>query len=132
MKKAEEKILLYHFTDEDKLQKIKQTLDGLKISSRSLSDDMYRQKVGYLVGMTGFNEVKPEDKDDFVFPHEVMVLHNVRRQRLDTILKAFREADINPIKFKAMVTPFNRFWTLRRLCETMQKEHAAMLGKDEK
>jgi len=82
--------------------------------------------------MTGFNEVKPEDEDDFVFPHEVMVLHNVRRQRLDTILKAFREADINHIKFKAMVTPFNRFWTLRRLCETMQKEHAAMLGKDEK
>ncbi|MFA6849365.1 MAG: DUF3783 domain-containing protein [Selenomonadaceae bacterium] len=132
MKKAEEKVLLYHFIDEDKLQKIKQTLGGLKIPNRDLSDNMYKQKVGYLVGMAGFNEIKNEDEDDFVFPHEVMIFYNVKRKRLDTILKAFKEDEISPIKFKAMVTPFNRFWTLRRLCETMQKEHAAMLDKDEK
>ena len=36
------------------------------------------------------------------------------------------------VKFKSVVTPFNTLCTLRRLCETMQKEHAAMLEQEER
>ena len=35
-----------------------------------------------------------------------------------------------PIRYKTVVTPFNTFWTLRRLCETMQKEHAYLAERD--
>ena len=34
------------------------------------------------------------------------------------------------IRFKAVVTPFNTLWTLRRLCETMQREHGAMIEQE--
>ena len=45
---------------------------------------------------------------------------------------ALKEGGVPHIKFKSVVTPFNTLWTLRRLCETMQKEHAAMLEQEEK
>lgn len=64
------------------------------------------------------------------FPHEVIVFSNSDRKRLDQVLTAFKEAKIETIKFKAIMTPFNMFWSLQRLCETMQKEHGAMMKKD--
>ena len=38
---------------------------------------------------------------------------------------------VPPVHYKSVVTPFNTLWTLRRLCETMQKEHAAMIEMEE-
>ena len=71
-----------------------------------------------------------KEEDDFVFPHEVMVLQNIRNKRLDEVLLALKEAGVPHIRFKAVVTPFNTLWTLRRLCETMQREHGAMIEQE--
>ena len=75
----------------------------------------------------------PEDYEDdpFVFPHEVMVLQHIRNKRLDAVLKALKDAGVPQVHYKSVVTPFNTLWTLRRLCETMQKEHAAMIEMEE-
>ena len=131
MKKAEEKVLLYHFQDEEKLSSIQTLLKKMKIAFEVLPEDAYIQKVGYLLGSKGFNETQAVEEDDFVFPFEVMILFNIKNKRLSQVLNEFRQAEIPPIRFKAIVTPFNMFWSLRRLCETMQKEHAAMINKDE-
>ena len=130
MKKTEEMVLLYQFVDEKKLQALEAVLRRLQIKCRLLPENAYQQKVGYLFGMRGFRESKDQEDDDFVFPHEVMVMQNIKNKPLDELLIAMRDAQIEPIRFKAVVTPFNMFWTLRRLCETMQKEHAMMLQKD--
>lgn len=130
MKKTEEMVLLYQFVDEKKLQALEAVLRRLQIKCRLLPENAYQQKVGYLFGMRGFRESKDQEDDDFVFPHEVMVMQNIKNKRLDELLIAMRDAQIEPIRFKAVVTPFNMFWTLRRLCETMQKEHAMTLQKD--
>jgi len=129
MKKQEEVILLYHFLDQTKLQQIQDICKQLKIQTKDIGDEMLGQKVGYLVGRKGFAAIKT-DLEEFVFPHEVIVFSNSDRKRLDQVLTAFKEANIDAIKFKAIVTPFNMFWSLKRLCETMQKEHGAMLKKD--
>ena len=131
--KKDEQVLFYQFSDMDKLTAIREVLDKLHIRSQLVPEAGYRQKVGYLLGLKGFSAVQPQDDDDFVFPHEVMILHNIKNKRLDMVLTAMGEAKIPPVRFKAVVTPFNTLWTLRRLCETMQKEHAAMVtGKDDK
>ena len=128
--KKEERVLFYLFSDSSKLAAIREVLDRLQIRSQVLPEAAYQQKVGYLLGMKGFALVKGRE-DDFSFPHEVMIFHNIKNRRLDAVLAAFRAAGIAPVRFKAVVTPFNMLWTLRRLCETMQKEHAAMVtGKD--
>ena len=123
--------MLYHFQDEEKLNSIQTLLTKMNIAFEVLPDDAYVQKVGYLLGSRGFNQTKAIEEDDFIFPFEVMILFNIKNKRLSQVLNEFRQAGIPSIRFKAIVTPFNMFWSLRRLCETMQKEHAAMINKDE-
>ena len=60
-----------------------------------------------------------------------MVLQHIRNKRLDAVLKALKDAGVPQVHYKSVVTPFNTLWTLRRLCETMQKEHAAMIEMEE-
>ena len=127
----QEQVLLYGFLDMEKLEKIQKILHRLNIRTRVLPEEAWCQKVGYLLGMKGFKEAVFED-DGFVFPHEVMVMQNIRHKRLDQVLAALKDGGVPPVKFKSVVTPFNTLWTLRRLCETMQKEHSAMIEQEEK
>lgn len=126
-----EKVLLYHFQDAEQTEQIRQTLHSLQIPVQVLPEEAWAQKIGYLLGLRGF-QPQAAASDGFSFPHEVMLLHNIKNKRLDQVLQAFHEAHIAPIRYKAVVTPFNTLWTLRRLCETMQKEHAALAMREEK
>ena len=127
--KKEEQILLYQFHDEDVLGQIKEVLKKLRIRVIVLKDGDYAQKIGFLLGMKGFPAAKEQD-ETFCFPEQVMLFHNIQGKRLDEVLQAIAEAGLPKIRYKAVVTPFNILWTLQRLCETMQREHAAMLRPD--
>ncbi|SHK93697.1 protein of unknown function [Selenomonas ruminantium] len=128
--KRQEQVLFYRFQDEDKLAVACKTLHKLGIITKVLPADAWREKVGYLLGAKGFQPAKSKGEDDFVFPHEVMVLQNIRNKRLDEVLMALKDAGVPHIRFKAVVTPFNTLWTLRRLCETMQREHGALTERE--
>ena len=129
MKKAAEKVLCYRFGDEEKLEKVRGVMKKLGVECRVLPDDSWREKVGFLLGMGGYQSASKEDgtaPTGFDFPDEVMILHHIKGKRLDQVLAAMKTAGVPPIRYKAVVTPFNTLWTLRRLCETMKKEHAYM------
>ena len=128
--KRQEQGLFYQFRDEEKLALACKTLHKMGIATKILQPENWREKVGYLLGAKGFRPAKAKEDDDFVFPHEVMVLQNIRNKRLDEVLLALKEAGVPHIRFKAVVTPFNTLWTLRRLCETMQREHGAMIEQE--
>lgn len=131
--KRKEQVLFYRFEDEDKLALARKTLNKLGISSQVLPEEAWREKVGYLLGEKGFKSVAaPAAEDTFVFPHEVMILQNIRNKRLDEVLMALKEAGVPHIRYKSVVTPFNMLWTLQRLCMTIQKEHAFMLQQEAK
>lgn len=125
MIKKEEVILLYNFKDKTELEKLKALLEKLKIKFIVADEKAYQQKVGYLFGLKGFNE-NEDDGSIFDFKYELMMFHNFSRARLDTVLKKMREEEIKVPICKAIVTSFNRFWKLRRVCETMEKEHLSM------
>lgn len=128
--KRQEQVLFYQFRDEEKLALACKTLHKMGIVTKILQPENWREKVGYLLGAKGFQPAKVKEEDDFVFPHEVMVLQNIRNKRLDEVLLALKNAGVPHIRFKAVVTPFNTLWTLRRLCETMQKEHGAIIEQE--
>ena len=136
MKKATGKALLYRFENEGKLEAVKSVMHGLNIATEVLPNDAWRQKIGYLLHIKGFQPVQVKEVDEvFFFPEEVMLLYQVKGKRLDQVLQALHDANIPQIRYKAVITPFNTLWTLRRLCETMQKEHgtvAASLPVDKK
>ena len=124
--KREEQILLYQFRDAEKQKAMQQVFGKLHIKSRVLPEDSYGQKVGFLLGLKGFKETSERD-GNFSFPHEVLIFHHIRGKRLDEVMESMKKAGIPHVKFKAVVTPFNTLWTLQRLCETMQREHAAVM-----
>lgn len=129
--KRKEQALLYGFNDEARIHLVRKALDRLSIGARVLPPEAHHQKVGYLIGMKGFR-VTPEDKDeeDFVFPHEVLLLDKIKGKRLDEVLAALAATVQPPVQYKTVVTPFNTLWTLRRLCETMQREHGALAERE--
>ena len=131
MKKIEQ-ALLYGFNDMARLERTRKVLNKLGIAVKVLEESAWREKIGYLLGMNGFKGTKTVEDDNFVFPHEVMVLQNIRNKRLDEVLASLQQNDLGDIKFKSVVTPFNTLWTLRRLCETMQREHSTLLSADRK
>ena len=130
MGKPVEQALFYQFDDPEELRAIRQVMRSLQIACRVLPEDAWAQTIGCLLGMKGFARALPSPEEPFDFPHEVMLLHRIKGKRLDAVLKALADAGIRPIRYKAVVTPHNTLWTLRRLCETMQKEHAYLM-KDE-
>lgn len=122
MKKVEEIILLYHFTDEEKENKIKAVLKRMQIKTKDISEEMMSQKVGYLVGMPSFKETIGGEAAE-PFDQEVMVMQGINNKRMNEILLNFKAEQIEKIALKAIVTPYNMFWTFSRLCKTIQKDH---------
>ena len=122
MKKIEELILLYGFTDEEKENKIKTVLKRMKIKTKSISEEMMSQKVGYLVEMPSFKETVSKEPVE-AFDQEVMVMQGIQNKRMNEILSNFKAENIEKIALKAIVTPYNMFWTFSRLCKTIQKDH---------
>ena len=59
----------------------------------------------------------------FSFPHRVMLLDAVKGKRLTQVLRAVEDAGVPHITYKSSITPYNTLWTLRYLCEHMEKEH---------
>lgn len=122
MKKVEEIVLLYHFTDEEKENKIKTVLKRMKIKTKNISEEMLSQKVGYLVEMPSFKETISEESVE-PFDQEVMVMQGIQNKRMNEILSNFKAENIEKIALKAIVTPYNMFWSFSRLCKTIQKDH---------
>lgn len=130
--KQKQQVLFYGFQNVEKRERAEHALHSLGISTRALPEDAWHEKVGYLLGMKGFRTSKRDEEENFVFPHEVMILQNIRGKRLDEVLARLKACGVEHIPYKSVVTPFNTLWTLRRLCETMQKEHAYMAEQEEK
>jgi len=123
-----EQVLLYGFENNERTEKIKKIFNKLSIKYTFLKEDSIVEKIGYLLGNKGFAKTKSEG-EFFQFPHEVMLFSSIMGKRLDDVLLALKNEEIK-IPYKAVVTPFNKLWTLERLVKTMEKEHGAMIGKE--
>ncbi len=126
MKKQIEQVLFYQFQKGNNLDLAQKTLHRLGIKTKILHPDDWRQKIGFLLGAPGFKEAKDGCEDSFTFPHEVMIFQNIRNKRLEHVLQELKEAGVPSVQFKSVVTPFNILWTLKRLCQTMEKEHGVL------
>lgn len=122
--KKEERVLLYQFP-EDQLHTAKAVFRALGIRMQTLAANVWREKIGYLLGMKGYKPAQISQGDEtFDFPHRLLLLENIRGKRLTKVLMAMEEAGIPRVMYKSAITPYNTLWTLRYLCEHMAKEHA--------
>lgn len=127
-KNIQEMILLYNFTD-DRVSEIKDLLEKMNIQVKVLPKEEYYQKIGYIFELKGFTKAVATTDKNFSFGYELMMLHNFSKPRLDNVLKQMRVQNIEVPICKAMVTMFNRFWKVEKVCNALEKEHLAMKNK---
>lgn len=122
MANSKERVLLYQFPA-DQAALITGALRPMGVDVQILSPDVWREKIGYLLGRKGFLKHAAQEGGAFSFPHRVMLLDAVKGKRLTQVLRAVEDADVPHITYKSSITPYNTLWTLRYLCEHMAKEH---------
>ncbi len=119
MEKA--RILLFH-VEPDKTKQIETLCRKSGIQAIKIKLPSYRQKLGYLAGITGFNR-EPVTYTGPEFPGEMMVFSGMDSDRLDTFLAEYKKASIPPIGLKAILTPHNVQWSAEDLYKELFKEH---------
>lgn len=123
--KQAEKVLLYQFEGE-RLQRLLAVFGALGIAVRIVPKDCWRQKIGFLLHIKGFLPSLAAGAEPLSLPREVMLLHNIKGERLDEVLRAFRDKEIGGLRYKALVTPTNRQWSLGALGAEMAREYEMM------
>lgn len=121
-----EKVLLFHFEDEEVLARIQMALLINRIGARKIEKKDYSQSVGYLAGVAGMKET--DDIYDGPEFEESMMVMCMSSGRIDTLLAAFRKAGVPRIAYKAMLTQTNSTWTPVQLYGELASEHEAMHG----
>lgn len=130
--KIRETVLYYHPDSESAAKEIllmKSVLLRMGIRIRNVEKDEVLLKVGYLVGVSGFEETKETDwKAETlpVIPEQVMVLKGFTNKRLDELLMNFRKSRVPRIELKAILTEYNSDWSFYELYEELVKEREAV------
>lgn len=114
-------ILLFH-VEQGKAGRIESICRNLGVCISKIKPSSYSQKLGYLAGISGF------DRDNIVyagpdFPSEMMVFSGIDSDMLDRFLDEYKKASIAPIGLKAVLTPYNVFWSAEELYKELLKEH---------
>ena len=124
MAKTAERVLLLQ-CQEEQIHTAKNGVRELGILILTLSREAWREKVGWMLGLKGYKPAFPSPADEpFEFPHRLLLLEHIQGKRMTKVLMALEDAGIPRITYKSAITPYNTMWTLRYLCEHMEKEHA--------
>lgn len=128
-----ETVLLYNING-DKAKNIKKILLLLGIRGKSVTADMYTEKLGVLAGMLAKEEaqnvktdIEPEKVEvageNVRFTEEMLVMCGFSNERVDRFLMEMRKQKVQKIGLKAVLTPYNALWDSYELYRELMKEH---------
>lgn len=117
------KILIYNVT-QDKEKQLTAYCSSIKAGVRKIAPGLVGQKVGFLAGVAGMK------KTDLAYKgpspeKEVLIFVDFSDSDLDEFLQGYREAGIEPIALKAVLTQDNCQWTFIELYRELNQEHMA-------
>lgn len=130
-----EKLLLFHLSDTDS-KKIARIAAQLKFCFETVEASDYSQPLGVLAdsrrrtercaGAPRLSEHPPADVSAKPIPKDSLLLFcGFSDKRMDRLLFALRSESVS-VDFKAVLTPTNRTWDVRRLLLEMHREKAAL------
>jgi len=120
------RILLFH-VGKEKEKQIKVLCDRLNIQPVVIPRKEYGESLGTLAGIVGMKR-SGKQYEGTEFPTEMMVFSGIPSEELDVFLEKYREADIEKISLKAMMTPYNVLWTPGQIYAELVKEHMSFLN----
>lgn len=121
------RILLFNVKEEKKSQ-IENLCAQLEFQVISVSKEQYNEPLGALAGIkgTGKSSLPYCGRE---FKTDMLVLYGIDSDALDKFLKKYRDAGIEPINLKAVITFRNMFWSAKKLYGELLKEHTNLNGK---
>ena len=77
-------------------------------------------------GLAGYQPAEPPAQPPAPVREEAILLGGLTKDRLDHLLAQLKESELT-IELKAVITPYNREWTLSKLFSELQEEHRFFL-----
>lgn len=123
-----ETVLYYNPNKAAHASKLKSVFVRMGIKIKNISEDQLDEKVGYLVGLEGFEACENKTLDFDAIEEEMLVMKDFSDRRLNELLMQMRKAGVPRIALKAVVTEHNVNWTFRALYKEIKEEHEQMSG----
>ncbi len=120
----EKRILIYGFRDEDRLNRIREICGELGIKIIEAKETDLNEKLGYLVGLEGYESVNQPSST--VFDTEYMNLAFFDNESLNSFLIRLREENL-VVPHKSALTDTTKDWTLGYLIDHIMEEHRFMM-----
>ncbi|MBO1680152.1 DUF3783 domain-containing protein [Bittarella massiliensis (ex Durand et al. 2017)] len=115
--------LLYHLgKGTPRGRRVQEVLDELGIPCRELGPEDLCQSIGWCAGLAGYRPAQPPAQPPAPVREEALLLGGLTKDRLDHLLAQLKESELS-IELKAVITPYNREWTLAKLFSELQEEH---------
>lgn len=118
-------ILLFHFSDKDRRNKLSRALLPLRMRIKEVVREDYLQPIGYLAGNKEIPQVEEVYQGEEL-EGEMILMAGLADVQVDMVLKAIRKSGIGPVPYKAVLTPANQNWSVRKLFEEIKSEHEQM------
>lgn len=120
-----ETILLYNFTDKERVRRVQQALLPLGFRLRAVDKKDYLKPIGVLAGVKGM-EAEASEYDGPELEQEMTVMAGLSSIQIDAFIKNLRKIGVGKIDYKAVLTEENRNWDSLTLYQELQKEHEKM------
>lgn len=123
-----ETILLFHFSDKEKRNRLTRALLPLRMKIREIEPKNYLQPIGYLAGN---KDIVPKEEvyEGEELEGEMLLMAGLSNLQVDKVLKAIRKAGIGSIPYKAVLTSANQDWNVLKLFKEIKAEHEQMSGE---
>lgn len=125
-----ETVLLYNFTDRERVMKMKQALLPLGFRLRAVEKRDYLKPVGVLAGLKGMKEGEAPEYEGAELVDEMAVMAGFTSARIDAFIKALRKKGVGKIDYKAVLTDVNKDWDSLKLYREIKEEHELMNQKN--
>ena len=120
----QKKLLLFEVTGE-KLRQITSLCEKMGFEALMIDRKRYYETVGYLAGIPGLKRAGKTYRGR-AFSREMIVFFGAGEDELDKFLMQYKEAQIEPVALKAVLTPYNMMWSCLQLFQELSAEHTAV------
>ena len=115
------KTIFIHITDTNKLNSIKDLCSKMGIKIESIGNKDLRRSILSIISGDEKLNAKINIPPMYNMP-EVMIFRGFDESELKGFLSEYKNAGIEKVALKAMVTPYNVVWTLYYLIEHLKEE----------
>lgn len=114
---------LFIFGDAD-VAAITSIASSLKLGAKAVPREDFNQTLGFLAGI---DKTEAATFDGEAPQGSLLLFYQVEDSVMDKMLKKLRKKRLD-ITYKAIMTPTNRMWTVRRLYAEMEREKRSFEG----